>query len=264
MRLIPLFPALLLLTGCLHTGTTIPIEPPPLPAPSIKEETKSVEDANKRIKEAAKDIQKASEAGRERVPELVEWNSIDAGAGKVFIASAELDNTVTSLKSDDKALSDYKKQTDNLVQDKAALIKELEDLKQSQSRKALMRLALAGSALIGIGVLLVWVDRKWALMAGASGAAMLALSRVLIRVLILVDTVISVAMFLLPLAVIGWLVWRYRKHITDLVKSVQQAKGAVPEEAREGFRAELEKVQDTATKKEVARIKKKLVPAVSV
>lgn len=224
-------------------------------APSIDEETETVRGVSRDIKKAADDIDKATDRGRDKAPGLGVWHDIESGVDTVRSSAYSLDGAVQGLEKAGDDLQAYEAMAGHLSEDNRQLADKLARMESDQTRKALLRLSVMGAGIVGLGILLLWVDRRWALAVGLTGAGMLLAARVLQRVLALVDLAVTIAMFAVPLAVAGWLVYRYRRHIFGLVSSVQSAKKILPDDVRRKFGDELSKEQDADVKRLVAGVR---------
>jgi hypothetical protein len=248
--LVPVFA--LALASCRHPGPA----PAPLgPAPNVDAELAIVEAAVPRLDKAADDIHGAAASGRTLAPALVEWRTIEDGATSVRVVSSTLAEAGRGLQAVKVSAADYARVAETLSKDKEQLARKIKEMEDDQTRSAIVRLAMFGAALVALGIILLWASRKLGVAAIASGVMAMAMARVLMRFLAMVDVAVTVALVAVPVALVAWLVYKYRRQVFGLVKSVQRAKAVLPTEARDDFSAELEKDQDSDVKAEVKRVR---------
>jgi uncharacterized membrane protein len=249
-----LAPALasLALVGCMHGQ---PEHKPLGPAPTVDAELAIVEAAVPRLDKAADDIHGAAASGRVAAPALPEWRTIEDGATSVRVVSSTLAEARKGLQAVKVSAADYARVAESLSKDKEQLARKIKEMEDDQTRSAIVRLAMFGAALVALGIILLWASRKLGIAAIASGVLAMAMARVLLRFLAMVDVAVTVALVAVPIALVAWLVYKYHRQVFGLVKSVQRAKAVLPAEARDSFSAELEKDQDSDVKAEVKRVR---------
>ena len=244
---------LLFTAGCLITPQT-----PIMRAPSVQEEVETLEVVTPVLRDATGRIRKATTYGRTEAPELSQWEKIDDAAYDIEAATGEIEITAISLSKDQAGIGQYEDYVAGLSKEKQILASQIKQLKSDQTRGVLTKMALLAGGLVAMGVLVFWIEKKWGVILAMSGIGLLLLTRVITRMLAVFDIMINVGLVMIPILIVGYLAWRYRSRLAQLIKSVQKAKGTIDPASLDRFRTALSAEQDNSLKQEITKVKKEL------
>jgi hypothetical protein len=272
---IALLSAIAALTGC---NTTTPPRPTPAalpdsPAPVIAQAAKSVQEAGTVIVEAAQKIRTVATVIQARVSDPVaqasaktiqaETAKIEAQAAPLAAAVAEIQTSVPAVEKIEEAAAGSLE----LIEAKDQEIAELKERNNGLIGKVLPVFILAGTLVLALSVYLFISGNPKAIGGGIAGGALIIVSMA-VTVLTKLTTLfvllagLGLVAFVAALAYHGWLYFRQRNGLTQVVQSVELIKQELPADAKarlfgtDTITGAVETVQDPETKKLVKAIRK--------
>lgn len=272
---IALLAAIAALTGC---STTTPPRPlpaalPDSPAPVIAKAAESVKTAGTAIVESAQKIRTVATVIQARVPDPVaqekvkviqaETAKIEAQAAPLAAAVAEIETAAPVVEKIEQAAAGNLE----IIEAKDKEIAELRERNNGLLGKILPVFILAGTLLLALSVYLFISGNPKAMSGGIAGGALIIVSMAVtvltkLTTLFVILAGLGVVAIVAALGYHGWLYFRQRNGLTQVVQSVELIKNELPTDAKARLfgtnttKGAVETVQDASTKELVKAIRK--------